>query len=397
MAKILTDKEMGQIVHDATHRDDVIEGSDSYRHFLEDLGELIASNFGSERGSVSCPDGDGLGWTCGFRINECVPSDGGVFQEYDRDVRWIDGKEDQDDIKDHVQKNDVIEIMSSSGVIVVDANSGPVVDGLGFHGELPARFDVAELKVRFSDTYAGKFTSFDILNVGSWDKSGVYSPPCEEWQRDTKENIVTDLSAQLEVEISHEEIPDAVFWQSTPEELRQWVCENLSRLFSVSITEGFGICVPVGEIRALRQRESELEASDLASFNAKCCHREVLLILLTNDGVKKVANRFGALWNAYISRWVVEEAIRFMKQSYNLEDIRLLDRQRLKNTVGVLLVALYFLSVHLGQGLRLEIFAGHIVSASKRFYGISEFCYYALADGLGALLSRIRPKRPSLL
>ena len=49
--------------------------------------------------------------------------------------------------------------------------------------------------------------------------------------------------------------------------------------------------------------------------------------------------------------------------------------------MGILLVALYFLSVHLGEGLRLQILAGHIVTASKRFYGISEFCYYALADG----------------
>jgi hypothetical protein len=32
-------------------------------------------------------------------------------------------------------------------------------------------------------------------------------------------------------------------------------------------------------------------------------------------------------------------------------------------------------------------------SASKRFYGVTEFCYYAMADGVGALLSRIRPKK----
>ena len=69
---------------------------------------------------------------------------------------------------------------------------------------------------------------------------------------------------------------------------------------------------------------------------------------------------------AYISRWLVEEAIRFMKQSYHLEDIRLLDWQRLKNMMGILLVALYFLSVRLGQGMRLEILAGHIIAASKK-------------------------------
>ncbi len=117
------------------------------------------------------------------------------------------------------------------------------------------------------------------------------------------------------------------------------------------------------------------------------------LMLLTNVEVKNSRKSVWRIVEAYISRWLVEEAIRFMKQSYNLEDIRLLDWQRLKNMMGILLVALYFLSVHLGEGLRLQILAGHIVAASKRFYGVTEFCYYALADGVGALLSRISPKK----
>ncbi len=53
----------------------------------------------------------------------------------------------------------------------------------------------------------------------------------------------------------------------------------------------------------------------------------------------------------------------------------------------------YFLSVRLGQGMRLEILAVHIITASKRFYRSTEFCYYALADGVGALLSLISPKK----
>jgi len=120
---------------------------------------------------------------------------------------------------------------------------------------------------------------------------------------------------------------------------------------------------------------------------------KIPLMLLTNVEVKGSRKSAWRIVEAYISRWLVEEAIRFMKQTYNLEDIRLLNWQRLKNMMGILLVALYFLSVHLGEGLRLEILAGHIVSASKRFYGVSEFCYYALADGVGALLSRISPKK----
>jgi len=71
----------------------------------------------------------------------------------------------------------------------------------------------------------------------------------------------------------------------------------------------------------------------------------------------------------------------------------LLDGQRLKNMMGILLVALYFLSVHLGTGLRLEILARHIVAASRRFDGVTELFDYALPDGGGALLSRISPKK----
>lgn len=94
MAKILTDEEMGRIIYDATHDDRVIECADAYTHFLEDLGELICNHFGGERGNIGRPDGE-LGWTVGFRINECVPDDGGVFRNYDPDVTWRDGKEEQ--------------------------------------------------------------------------------------------------------------------------------------------------------------------------------------------------------------------------------------------------------------------------------------------------------------
>jgi hypothetical protein len=120
------------------------------------------------------------------------------------------------------------------------------------------------------------------------------------------------------------------------------------------------------------------------------------LLLLTNVEASKSRKAVWKIIEAYLSRWLVEEAIRFMKQTYNLEDIRLLNWQRLKNMMGVVLLALYFICVHIGMELRMAILAGHIISASKRFYGVTEFFYYALADGVGALLSRIRPKRPLL-
>jgi len=92
MAKILTDKELGEIVWKATHDEDLIDCADSYAHFLEDLGDLICTHFGGERGSVGEPYAD-LPWTVGIHINECVPADGGVYKDYDTDIQWAEGEE----------------------------------------------------------------------------------------------------------------------------------------------------------------------------------------------------------------------------------------------------------------------------------------------------------------
>ncbi len=55
MAKILTDRETAEIVHRAVHDVETIECSDAYEHFLEDLGALICTHFGGERGAVHGP------------------------------------------------------------------------------------------------------------------------------------------------------------------------------------------------------------------------------------------------------------------------------------------------------------------------------------------------------
>lgn len=119
------------------------------------------------------------------------------------------------------------------------------------------------------------------------------------------------------------------------------------------------------------------------------------LMILTNVEVK---NSRKALWfivESYLSRWLVEDAIRFIKQSYRLEDIRLLSYRRLQNIMALVLAAVYFSAVWLGDSLRLSVLSSHVIKAAKRFYGLTEFCYYALADGIAALLSRISASRIS--
>jgi hypothetical protein len=95
MAKILTDKELGEIVYNTTHDPAIIDDGDSYEAFLSDLGNLIATHFGGVKGNVGEDMDDGLGYTVAFHVDECVPSDGGIYKDYDTDVIWHDGIEDE--------------------------------------------------------------------------------------------------------------------------------------------------------------------------------------------------------------------------------------------------------------------------------------------------------------
>jgi hypothetical protein len=91
---------------------------------------------------------------------------------------------------------------------------------------------------------------------------------------------------------------------------------------------------------------------------------------------------------AYLKRWSVEETIRFVKQTYDLENIRVLRYARLQNMMALLLAVFYFTAVVLDQSQKLTIMTGHILKSAKRVFGIPNFKYYALGDGLSNIFSR---------
>jgi hypothetical protein len=70
-----------------------------------------------------------------------------------------------------------------------------------------------------------------------------------------------------------------------------------------------------------------------------------------------VAGFKAAAWivQIYLTRWKIEETFRFVKQSYNLEDIRVLSYQRWRNLVLLVTAADYFAATFLGQKLKLKI------------------------------------------
>ena len=113
------------------------------------------------------------------------------------------------------------------------------------------------------------------------------------------------------------------------------------------------------------------------------------LMILTTEPMRR--NRKVLWWavEAYLTRWRVEDTIRFIKQCYDFEDIRVLTYKRLKNMATLVLAASYFAAVWLGTTTKLNILAMHALNAAKRIFGIPDFRYYALADGISAIFKRI--------
>jgi DDE family transposase len=111
------------------------------------------------------------------------------------------------------------------------------------------------------------------------------------------------------------------------------------------------------------------------------------LLLLTNVEMK---NRLkDVLWvaRAYVARWRVEEVIRFIKQSYKLEDIRLRSDNGLRNMTALVMACASFVSLKLGLQAKLQILTKKLFSASQRVGNIiKNFRYYAIADGQREIL-----------
>jgi len=129
------------------------------------------------------------------------------------------------------------------------------------------------------------------------------------------------------------------------------------------------------------------------------------LMLLTTEPLR---SSFKCLWywvRAYIKRWSVEETIRYVKTCFDLENVRVLNYQGLQNLMPLVLAVTFFAACVLDHDTRLRVMAGYVERAAKRLFGIPDFKYYALADGLSALfktnpgppVTRIKPPKQNQL
>ncbi len=108
------------------------------------------------------------------------------------------------------------------------------------------------------------------------------------------------------------------------------------------------------------------------------------MMLLTNIFVR--LRGLMRILEVYLTRWKCEETYRFIKQAYNLEDVRVLSYTALRNIMVLVQAVFYFVSAELGKKLKLNLLLKKVFEKAKRFFEIPEFKQYAIADGIYKIL-----------
>ena len=112
------------------------------------------------------------------------------------------------------------------------------------------------------------------------------------------------------------------------------------------------------------------------------------MMLLTSLPVN---GSFESMWRiveGYLTRWRIEETIRFVKQAYGFENIRVLSYRGIRNMASIVLATAYFASAWLGRHVKREVLAEHLKTLSQRLGKVPEFANYAIADGLKRAFTR---------
>ena len=66
----------------------------------------------------------------------------------------------------------------------------------------------------------------------------------------------------------------------------------------------------------------------------------------------------------------------------------MLTYERLRNLIVLVMAAMFFTAVMLRTKMKLSIPASHVLKAAKCLFGIRDFRYYALSEGIREILCR---------
>ena len=126
-------------------------------------------------------------------------------------------------------------------------------------------------------------------------------------------------------------------------------------------------------------------------LNLVICHGlgQEPMMLLTN--LKSDDDRIAVtVTKVYLLRWKIEEFHGFKKQQFGFEDFRVRSLNAIRTLDLLLTIAIGYIGM-LSEKADDKRIAMELIHLSKRIYGVPRFRFYALADGIYAVLSKGKP------
>lgn len=96
-----------------------------------------------------------------------------------------------------------------------------------------------------------------------------------------------------------------------------------------------------------------------------------------------------AVVKVYLMRWRIEEYYRFKKQQFGYENLRVRSLKSIRNLDLLLTITIGYIGF-ISEKSNERITIMQIIEHSKRIYGANKFVFYAIADGLFAVLSKCK-------
>ena len=139
-------------------------------------------------------------------------------------------------------------------------------------------------------------------------------------------------------------------------------------------------CIPV---RLCEFPDRELVLTVVYGFGAEP------MLLLSNLKMQEKKKLCHIIAKVYLLRWRIEEYFRFKKQQFELEDLRVMSLQSIRNLNLLATLAVGYIglttSIH-----KDSIFLAELEESSKRIYGMPKFIFYAIGYALKRVLSMCR-------
>ena len=110
------------------------------------------------------------------------------------------------------------------------------------------------------------------------------------------------------------------------------------------------------------------------------------LMLLTS--LQSDDERLGVtITKVYLMRWRIEEYYKFKKQGFGFKKFLVRSLQSIRNLDLLLSIAIGYIGILSEKTDERQVL--EIIEASKRLYGLAKFTFYAIADGLAVIFSKL--------